>query len=236
MRTLFLLVAMVTITSVPSLTLADTPANCTWPDIAGTWVFTESERVETRAENCETVQTKSANRVYLKLDFPNVASDNEGNVGTWTLVYNQGFEVTIAYRKYFAFSLYKQTGNTVISYCNATQPGWSHDVLGNNWACFRGHKVASWAEAEAEETETQKSNELYRNSAGRLVGTGKEHRIRPFLLESVALHEHHLSEHAVRRLNAHQNGWTAKVYEHLKQKSAQEILKMAGGRASRLSQ
>ena len=108
-----------------ALVHADTPANCTYEDIRGLWIFQESERIDTRRENCATVPTNT-HKVYLKLDFPNVATDSFGNVGRWTLIYNQGFEVIINYRKYFAFSLYKQKGQTVISYCNATLPGYSH--------------------------------------------------------------------------------------------------------------
>lgn len=233
MRSFFFL-AVVTLT-LQSTVKADTPANCTWPEITGKWIFTESERLETRTENCDDQQITGANKVYLELIFPNVASDREGNIGTWTLIYNQGFEVIINYRKYFAFSLYKQKGSKVTSYCNATQPGWSHDVLGNNWACFRGRKVVSWDQEEEEQL--VKSNELHSSPhfSGRLVGVGKEHRLRPFLLEKVGLHEHHLSEHAVRRINSQQGGWTAKVYKHLRGKSTEELLRMAGGRKSRLA-
>lgn len=235
MRSLFFLLV---VTTLATLTKADTPANCTWPEIAGKWIFIESERLETRTENCDEQHIPlngGVNKVYLKLDFPNLATDREGNLGTWTLIYNQGFEVIINYRKYFAFSLYKQKGSTVTSYCNATQPGWSHDVLGNNWACFRGRKVVSW---DQEEEQMVKSNELFssaHSSAGRLVGVGKEHRVRPFLLEKVDLHRNHLSEHAVRRINAQQSGWTAKVYEDLREKSTEELVRMAGGKKSRLA-
>lgn len=36
---------------------------------------------------------------------------------------------------------YSQEGSKVTSYCDQTLPGWVHDVLGNNWACFVGKKV-----------------------------------------------------------------------------------------------
>lgn len=38
---------------------------------------------------------------------------------------------------------YTQEGAKVTSYCDQTLPGWVHDVLGNNWACFVGKKVKS---------------------------------------------------------------------------------------------
>ena len=53
----------------------------------------------------------------------------------------QGFEVVIDGRKYFAYSKYTGSGSEAISYCDQTMPGWSHDVLGHDWACFFGHKV-----------------------------------------------------------------------------------------------
>ena len=53
----------------------------------------------------------------------------------------QGFEVVIHGRKYFAFSMYKGSGSTAVSYCDRTLPGWTHDVLGHDWACFSGQKT-----------------------------------------------------------------------------------------------
>lgn len=38
---------------------------------------------------------------------------------------------------------YKKEGQNITSYCNETLPGWVHDVLGHNWACFSGHKISS---------------------------------------------------------------------------------------------
>jgi len=53
----------------------------------------------------------------------------------------QGFEVVVGYRKMFAFFKWKKLDNTrSIYWCNETMYGWSHDVLGNDWACFHGVK------------------------------------------------------------------------------------------------
>lgn len=48
------------------------------------------------------------NKIQLQLLRPNVAVDQYGNKGHWTLIYNQGFEVTVNQRVYFAFSSYSQ--------------------------------------------------------------------------------------------------------------------------------
>lgn len=36
---------------------------------------------------------------------------------------------------------YTDEGGKVTSYCDQTLPGWAHDVLGHNWACFVGKRV-----------------------------------------------------------------------------------------------
>src|SRR5699024_6341762 len=124
------------------------------------------------------------------------------------------------YRKYFAFSLYKQSGSQVTSYCNLTSPGWSHDLLGNNWACIKGRKVSNW----------EQKHDLHQT----FIGVGKNHHLRPFLLESVDMDEF-LSDRFVRMVNLKQSSWTAKVYPHFREKSSEELIRMAGGRASRLA-
>ena len=43
----------------------------------------------------------------ITLSYPNIAVDGDGNTGTWTMIYNQGFEVIIGGRSYFAFSYYE---------------------------------------------------------------------------------------------------------------------------------
>ena len=35
------------------------------------------------------------NKMRVELKYPNVAVDQFGNQGTWTMVYNQGFEVVL---------------------------------------------------------------------------------------------------------------------------------------------
>lgn len=141
----------------------------------------------------------------MRLEFPNVAFDDLGNKGYWTIVYNQGFEVVINYRKYFAFSLYIQNapGNAT-SFCDKTFPGWSHDVLGKNWACYTGRKVAS---SSSPKVSIIKSN-----------------------LESNLLNVSLLFD----QVNKAQKSWTAFRYPELDSMSIDDMLKRAGGRKSRI--
>lgn len=202
------------------LASADTPANCTYQDIQGIWLFSESARVANRTENCDNFPSQTS-PVYIKLDFPNIATDNVGNVGTWTLIYNQGFEVVINLRRYFAFSLYKQKGKEVTSYCNATLPGWSHDLLGHNWACIKGRKVDNFSVLPVDLHQT-------------FIGEGKTHQ-RPegHLFEAVDMSTY-LSESYVQQLNSRQSQWRAKVYPQLQRRTTEELIRMAGGRASQI--
>ncbi len=53
-------------------------------------------------------EQNAVNKIQLQLLRPNVAVDQYGNRGHWTLIYNQGFEITVNQRVYFAFSSYSQ--------------------------------------------------------------------------------------------------------------------------------
>jgi hypothetical protein len=45
-------------------------------------------------------------KLRVKLKYPNVALDEFGNRGQWTMIYNEGFEVTVNQRTFFAYSYF----------------------------------------------------------------------------------------------------------------------------------
>ena len=120
--------------------LGDTPANCTYEEVRGYWVFYLGPTGFNNTLDCsKPFDVKRTIRVELL--YPDVAQDEFGNQGFWTLIYNQGFEVVVGTRKYFAFSNYTSVNKTVINHCSSTLPGWSHDLMSRNWACYYGQKM-----------------------------------------------------------------------------------------------
>ncbi|GAB5361530.1 hypothetical protein AAMO2058_000720900 [Amorphochlora amoebiformis] len=88
----------------------------------------------------------------LKLLDPNrailVHSDGKQNIGTWTAVYNEGFEVRVDGNVFFAFSKFESGGDnhrkeSYRSLCHRTWPGWFSEwdnPDGDTWGCFSARK------------------------------------------------------------------------------------------------
>lgn len=119
---------------------ADTPANCTYEDIRGKWTFFVGVEGHDNSLDCSS-GISAVSKVVVTLSYPDVATDEHGNTGFWTIIYNQGFEVVIDSKKYFAFSNYTMLNRTAaVNHCGSTLNGWSHNVDGTNWACYYGQK------------------------------------------------------------------------------------------------
>lgn len=180
----------------------DTPANCTYDDVRGYWLLSESQLTEDCSNAGPVVNT-----LKVDLQFPNVAFDEFGNKGYWAIIYNQGFEVVINFRKYFAFSKYKQSGPTVTSYCNSTLPGWSHDILGNNWLCYSATKVVP------SPPKVHIERQLIGLATNRTYILRKEH---------------------IRQINVNQSSWKAKAYIENHSISIADLIRRRGGLKSKI--
>ncbi|XP_038170272.1 dipeptidyl peptidase 1 isoform X2 [Arvicola amphibius] len=83
---------------------SDTPANCTYPDLLGTWVFQVGPRGPRSDLNCSVMEPTGKNtEVVVHLKKLDTAFDEFGNSGHFTLIYNQGFEIVLNDYKWFAF-------------------------------------------------------------------------------------------------------------------------------------
>ncbi|GIQ87533.1 peptidase C1A [Kipferlia bialata] len=130
------------------LCVCDTPASCMTDQVLGEWVFSLSragdELPTSDQMDCSAYQTKETYKVVLM--SPNLAFDTDGLGGTWTMIYNQGFEVTIGGRKLFHFFKWDEAEDgTVTSYCGDSMPGmgWAHKatIPPTRWQCYSATKA-----------------------------------------------------------------------------------------------
>ena len=86
--------------------------------------------------------------MFVSLSEPNVAEAGASGKGTWTMVYDEGFEVEIGDLNFFAFSNFSfesQKTSTMhnVSHCDETMVGWYHNKDRTKFGCYYGSKVTS---------------------------------------------------------------------------------------------
>ncbi|XP_042217948.1 dipeptidyl peptidase 1-like isoform X2 [Homarus americanus] len=183
-----------------AVALADTPANCLYEDVRGTWTFSETERTGDHTINCDELGPIVHTKTFT-LSFPNVAKDELNNEGTWTMIYNQGFEVNINERSYFAFSYYEGDMDSAVSYCDRTFSGWSRDKTIRNWSCYTAQKLNKTAPRVTYNNLKALSTRLYKN----------DHKM-------------------IEDINASQSSWRGKAYLQHESYTVEEMYRRAGGR------
>mmetsp|Transcript_112768 Transcript_112768/g.318788 ORF Transcript_112768/g.318788 Transcript_112768/m.318788 type:complete len:586 (-) Transcript_112768:159-1916(-) len=140
---------------------ADLPVHCLRHQVAGDWEFTLGPL---RPKRTSCGHSKPDNpydqpgvallgssknvvtRRFSLLDPNKVRSDDASELGTWTMIYDEGFEVASGNHVYFAFSKFDivqnhRGGQRNISRCGETQLGWYRNVARTAWGCYMGRKV-----------------------------------------------------------------------------------------------
>eukprot|EP00397_Hematodinium_sp_SG-2012_P028593 GEMP01030119.1.p1 GENE.GEMP01030119.1~~GEMP01030119.1.p1 ORF type:complete len:440 (+),score=127.24 GEMP01030119.1:371-1690(+) len=161
----------------------------------------------------------------MSLVAPNMVYGSNAEQGIFTMIYDEGFEVQLGDRVYFAFSRFDllPDGRNV-SRCGETMVGWYRDKRGSHWGCYKGKKVNHAASA------------LVSDATTVLPSTALEKSLSFDAPLSEAWHQS-----VVDRLNSDdvtllQTGstrkqrrtWTAKVYKRYINRTAREINRMAG--------
>lgn len=211
MRTALLLLLLL---SLLAATRADLPVHCLPEQIKGEWQFAITDDGKDRGVPKVCVYnsplpfpvTKKCN---VRLDYPNVAINTEtGAKGTWTMIYDQGFEVIIEEKKYFAFFNFTKQGTKVISHCGETFTGWYHEstVNATNWGCFKGTKHAD---------------------SENLVNEIDASEYFPAVNLDTTFHN---DEKFIEKLNSAQNSWKAVAYPQFEGVPMAKMLKMLGKR------
>jgi len=227
--------ALVALTLVVVVVEADLPVHCVHSQVLGEWEFHRGPGQQAKAQ----LQCSQAPEVYDKrldryglgppnftpqdtmkvvLKEPNVVEhtdeSGETHTGTWTMIYDEGFEVNIRGHKYFAFAYFKDGPrcddstrcNTRRSVCHVTFPGWYHNAKnpdGNSWGCYYGAKRIKGEEVDHTEQDTTELMQLNYEPENELVA----------------------------RINLdRKQTWKAKVYPQFTHKTMKELHQMGGGK------
>lgn len=219
---------------------ADLPVHCLHHEILGRWNFMLSPPSPERS-SCGHLRPDSVDfqprrddvqvgkHLTISLMDPNVAEDEHLQRGTWTMVYDEGFEVEINNLNFFAFSNFSfelaQGGSTKhnISHCDQTMVGWYHNTDRTEFGCYYGSKVMT-QEPPAEQA-----------AAVRPVHLGKKPKT---LLYQTKLSHHHQRK-VIDKLSAkignESLGWKAKTMEKWNGLSMLQVNSYAGIKRSRRS-
>ena len=94
---------------------ADLPVHCLRHQIAGGWTFHLSEPTSERTKcGHQSPDSKGAQPSVNMNDYPTTLNVNlegtssamsDGEMGSWTMVYDEGFEVKVGMKTFFAFAL-----------------------------------------------------------------------------------------------------------------------------------
>jgi cathepsin C len=162
---LFVVAALVCVFFCTERAEADLPVHCLHKHVRGTWTFHLGiNNNDKNGLQCSKTQIfgdyggkennyglgepkfKPVKQIQVHLSSPNVAKTTIGgkeHTGTWTMIYDEGFEVNVGGTKFFAFSKYRSDANSHYSQCDKTFPGWYHPAKAvdkKKWGCYFGVK------------------------------------------------------------------------------------------------
>jgi len=139
---------------------ADLPVHCLRHQINGEWNFVVGKSSPTRTacghNRPDTEDGQPARALVdgddhkevlsMVMQEPNVVK-HKGKTGTWTMVYDEGFEFTVDNRVYFAFSNYTLNNDPAAtshntSHCGDTIVGWYSNPERTEFGCYYGMKTS----------------------------------------------------------------------------------------------
>jgi len=197
--------------------LADLPVHCLRSDVAGEWVFRLGalsdvrsscghERPDVQEKQPRELGESVVGEKKVKLSSPNTAhGDAEG---TWTMIYDEAFEVRVDGQRFFAFSYFDLDGEKNTTHCDRTIKGWYRE--GDKYGCYIGERVGVPAVSAIVRTAEPRKLSL--------LETSEQHR--PLPLDFL--------ERAAATINAGGRTWRAKAYSRFVGKSWSDLNRFAG--------
>jgi len=204
---------------------ADIPVHCLRHEVVGKWRFvlgapgaSRSGCSHSRPDKEEAQPARAliqkASEVTVLLSDPNTATI-EGKEGTWTMVYDEGFEVNVGGRSFFAFSNFTfDSEKHNVSHCDETMVGWYSNENRTAFGCYYGEKLTK---------EKTKVALLSKSSTST--------RIKESSRYDAALTHETQTQHVQRlnrKLSMMQIGWRARVMPKWNGRSFREINGYAG--------
>eukprot|EP00301_Raphidiophrys_heterophryoidea_P027881 c9870_g1_i1.p1 GENE.c9870_g1_i1~~c9870_g1_i1.p1 ORF type:complete len:626 (+),score=160.88 c9870_g1_i1:35-1912(+) len=137
---------------------ADLPNHCLHSDVTGTWALYTSEAKYTKNTAFEACNKlfQPSQVIVARLHDPeseNPKVTAKGfDTGFWTMIYDEGFEVVLGNKKFFAFSHYHYSSSGFMQFgsqgatsdCDRTLPGTYHETevgASGAWGCMIAKKI-----------------------------------------------------------------------------------------------
>jgi cathepsin C len=136
--------------------LADLPVHCLRSDVAGDWVFRLGALSATRTscgherpdvESKEPRDLLEGSPVHKQVTLTTSNTVRGDGEGTWTMIYDEGFEVRVDGMVFFAFSYFDLDGTQNTTHCDRTLRGWYRE--GDRYGCYQGERVGGVVRKEA---------------------------------------------------------------------------------------
>eukprot|EP00127_Corallochytrium_limacisporum_P001074 Clim_evm12s37 gene=Clim_evmTU12s37 len=225
---------------------ADTPADCNYDDILGEWTFRVAKTGITAfqaRDACASMTPSAFEAAYSRdqieeelvtLLFPDIALNSKGERGHWTMIYNQGFEVEIGDKSYFALNDWKDGILGSKSLCNQTRSGWvitksnpssavnfAQSIVSKDkpmidtqqpaadWACFSATVKEHKRDIHANVVDSDVYIRGHKVVSAKIMANQEIQKLRTVDEEQIYVPDHDF----VAKINAAQNSWQAVAYE-----------------------
>jgi len=153
-----LAIVLSTILAQVAVVMADLPVHCLRHQVQGQWEFSLGSLSGERpscghkhpdAQDAEPAlrtlgdggATQATSKLTVNLNSPDHARSPLDSMGTFTMIYDEGFEVVVEGKTFFAFSRFDMVNGQNQTHCGETLTGWYRDNSQNLFGCYWGKKT-----------------------------------------------------------------------------------------------